>query len=244
MKQSSHHPASRRRNCAVGPGRGFTLVEILVTVAIMGVLVAMVTAMVQSSMTRTRDVQCLSRMRNLASAILQYSQEQGEFPRSLHTAAGARQPTWAVAIIPYMGVGERPTGQAWDDLFEKMYRCPADTNHVSSIYSYALNVYFELNPVGDDYTGSPMIWRRPASVTAPGATILLAEPQPVYYADHIMCHQWSTTNAVANAVDTLRHGKKSHYAFADGHVEPMAASDTFNPAKGINLWNPSLARRQ
>lgn len=244
MKRSSHYPASRRRFCAAGPGGGFTLVEILVVVAIIGVLFAMITAVARSSMTKAKDVQCLSRMRNVASGILQYSQEQGEFPRSLHTAAGARQPTWATAILPYIGVGEKPAGAAWDAMFEKLYRCPADTNHVSSIYSYAMNVYFELNPIGDDYTGSPMIWRRPASVTSPGATILLAEPQPVSYADHIMCHQWSTTRAVTNAVDTLRHGKKSNYAFVDGHVESMEGVDTFNPAKGINLWNPSLARRQ
>jgi prepilin-type processing-associated H-X9-DG protein len=59
-----------------------------------------------------------------------------------------------------------------------------------------------------------------------------------------MSHQWTTARAVTNAIDGLRHGKKSNYAFADGHVETMSPGDTFNPAKGINLWNPSLARRQ
>lgn len=243
MRRSRQPSANWRRGSAAGPGRGFSLVEILVVVAIIGVLFAMISAVARNSLTRAKDVECLSRMRHLASGILQYTQEQGEFPRSLHSAAGAGQPTWAPAILPYLGVAETPTGPAWDATFEKLYRCPVDRNHSSSIYSYALNVYFELNPAGDDYPGSPLIWRRPASVNTPGATILLAEPKAVYYADHIMCHQWSSTRAAANAVDSLRHGKKSNYAFVDGHVEPLAAAETFDPSRGVNLWNPSLARR-
>ncbi|GAT34260.1 prepilin-type processing-associated H-X9-DG domain-containing protein [Terrimicrobium sacchariphilum] len=244
MKLSSQYPASRWRKCATDPGGAFSLVEILVTVAIIGVLFLTITAMTRSSMTRAKDVQCVSRVRSLASGILQYTQDQGEFPRSLHSASGAGKPVWAIAILPYIGTDETPTGAAWDAMFEKMFRCPADTNRTSKIYSYALNVHFELNPDSDDYPGSPLIWRRPASVISPGATILLAEPKAVFYADHIMSHQWTTARAVTNAIDGLRHGKKSNYAFADGHVETMSPGDTFNPAKGINLWNPSLARRQ
>lgn len=30
--------------------------------------------------------------------------------------------------------------------------------------------------------------------------------------------------------------------FVDGHVETLKAEDTFDPDRGINRWNPSLAR--
>jgi prepilin-type processing-associated H-X9-DG protein len=57
-----------------------------------------------------------------------------------------------------------------------------------------------------------------------------------------MCHQWSKQAAALNAVDSLRHGKVSNYLFVDGHVESLRLEQTFDPAAGINLWNPSLAK--
>jgi len=50
-----------------------------------------------------------------------------------------------------------------------------------------------------------------------------------------------SANGAANAVDAKRHDGKANYLFVDGHVETLPISSTFDTAKGINLWNPSLA---
>lgn len=80
------------------------------------------------------------------------------------------------------------------------------------------------------------------SASTPQA-VLLAEPKPVYDADLIMCHQWTSATGASNAVDAKRHDGKANYLLADSHVETLFITSTFNPAKGINLWNPGLARR-
>lgn len=221
---------------------GFSLVEMLVGISIVALLAALVASGVQGAMKRAKSAQCLAKMRNLGQGIQLYTQDSAEFPRSLHSAAGAGKPTWAKAILPYMGYVSTLPAAEWSNVFEKLYRCPVDTNHTTDIYSYALNVYFELTPDGDDYTGSPATWRKPISLNHGSATILLAEPKPVYYADHIMGHLWTSAAGATNAVDVKRHALGSNYLFVDGHVATLPILATYDPAKGIDLWNPSLAK--
>lgn len=221
--------------------RGFSMVELLVGVSIVAVLAALIVPGVQGSIRKAKVTQCLAKMRNLGQGIQLYALDNAEFPRSLHSSAGAGKQPWAKAILPYMDSPASPSDAEWTNIFERGYRCPADKKKETSIYSYALNVFFELTPDGDDYTGSPQTWRKPVNVERGSKTILLAEPKPVYYADHIMCHQWTSANGAANAVDAERHDGKANYLFVDGHVETLPISSTFDTAKGINLWNPSLA---
>jgi prepilin-type processing-associated H-X9-DG protein len=210
-------------------------------VSIIAILTALIVPGVQSSIRKAENIQCLGKMRSIGQGIQLYTQDNEEFPRSLHSAAGAGKQTWAKAILPYLGYTNTPSNAEWASIFEKLYRCPADPKKEASIYSYALNVFYELTPDGDDYTGSPQTWRKPINVDHGAKTILLAEPKPVYYADHIMCHQWTSAKGASNAVDGLRHDRKSNYVFVDGHVESLPVASTFDVSKGINLWNPSQA---
>lgn len=222
--------------------RGISLIETLVVIAMGAILVALISTSTSSAMQRAKATQCLSKMRSLGSGILLYTQDNnGELPRSLHSAMGASVLPWGRAILPYMDYPATPTTSEWASIFNKAYRCPSDKNRDVNIWSYALNVYFELTPDGDDYVGSPATWRRLQTVPRGSATILLAEPKTVYYADHIMCHQWTSLKGATNAVDTLRHSNKSNYLFVDGHVESLPIEGTYDPKTGLNRWNPSLA---
>lgn len=216
---------------------GLSIIELLVVISIVAVLAAMVFAGVESGTRRAKVVQCVSKMRALGQGILLYTQEYGEFPRSLHSAAGAGREPWTRAILPYMGFAE--SRQA--ELFENLLRCPASARKAANVCSYGLNVYFELTPDGDDYEGSPQTWRRPVNIARPSRTILLGEMKPVFYADHFMCHLWTSAAGAANAVDTKRHGGRSNFLFVDGHVGTLPLADTFDRARKINLWNPGLA---
>lgn len=229
-------------SATVSSTRGISLIEMLVVIAVGSILVALVGTSATSSLQKAKTTQCLAKMRAIGSGILLYAQDNnGELPRSLHSAAAAQVLPWNRAILPYLEQPVSPTSTEWTDIFNKIYRCPTDKSRDVNLASYALNVYFELNPDGDDYEGSPATWRRQVSVPKPGATILLAEPKAVYYADHIMCHMWSSARGATNAVDTQRHAKKSSYLFVDGHVESLPIEATYDPATGVNRWNPSLA---
>jgi prepilin-type N-terminal cleavage/methylation domain-containing protein/prepilin-type processing-associated H-X9-DG protein len=219
---------------------GFSLVEFLVVLAILALLAALSLASINRVLSRAREADCFSKMHGLGAAIAQYrADNQGMFPRSFHSAGAHREPGWATAILPYLAPSAEEMTPA---LFNKYFRCPEHKETNPLVYSYAMNVHFELDPEGDDYVGSPQTWRRDVNVPSPSKTILLAEPRPVLFGDHLMCHQWSSTNAARNALAYNRHRGKSHFLFVDGHVERLGVTETFDPRRGVNLWNPSLAR--
>lgn len=216
---------------------GFTLVEILISLALIGVLVALSTAGLSKYFESAERLKCLAMMRRIGSAIQAYSADnQNEFPRSAHNSWMLGKQAWGRAIIPYLD--ESAPENAPESWFYTRYRCPADKRTHATARSYALNVFFQLG-AADSYTGSPATWWTTPAVPYPASTVLVAENKSG--ADHFMSHMWSTPNGASNAVDTVRHVQNANYLFVDGHIESLKLSDTFNPAANINRWNPSLA---
>ena len=223
--------------------RGFTLVELLVTIVVVVALAALSLGAVRRSMRKADMLRCASKMKALGSATILYTQDHdGRFPRSFHSAGAYREPGWAASIAPYLGVSEAEIEHSWEIVFNTHFRSPVDKTTDVFIYSYALNVHFELNPDGDDYQGAPNTWHAFHQVPSPGGTILFAQPKPVRFGDHLMCHQWSGIQAAKNALNHEIHDGKSNFLFVDGHVETLPVEETIDPARNLNRWNPSLAR--
>ncbi len=110
---SRSHPASVP-GC---PRLGFTIVELLVSMAIIGLLVALLLPAVSDAREASRRTQCMSNMRNLAIAITSFETAQRRLPASgnwRHDAALNSFPnhTWAVTILPY--VDQSALYNKWD----------------------------------------------------------------------------------------------------------------------------------
>lgn len=90
--------------------RGLTLVELLVVVAIIGILVAMCPCSCGIARERARRANCLSNLKQLGLGIAQYSEDYTNMPPmgTMRELAGD--------IAPYIGHSE------------KLFRCPSDTN--------------------------------------------------------------------------------------------------------------------
>ena len=223
-----------------GPRGAFTLIELLVVIAIIAILAALLLPALARAQESARATQCLSQMRQISLAVRLYADDhEDQLPRSQHSAFAYRQLPWGRAIAPQLG----KTDQTWTNLLTGVYHCPADRR--TEPWSYGQNVYFELNPKNDDYTGSPQTWRRLASVPHPATTILHAELSDdgnsmSDTADHIMVHFWMSLQDAAEVHGT-RHKTRSNYNFVDGHAAPFKLPATFDPAKKLDLWNPSLA---
>lgn len=214
----------------------FTLVELLVVMALLAVLAAVASAGYQRARDTSHATRCLATMRQLGSAIQLWSADRnGEWPRSSHSAFAARSHGWPREILPYLGA---PDGRLTPEVRRKYFHCPSDSRTNGS--SYGLNVFLELDPASDDYAGAPRTWRRAASLPAPGRTILLAEIKSESSADHVMAHFWSGPTA-GSEVAAERHHGRSNFVFADGHAALLAIEDTYDPARGIDCWNPSRA---
>ena len=80
--------------------RGFTLVELLVTIAIVGLLIAIVAAAVASSRATARRLQCINNMRQTSLAVMNFTERTQAFP-----IAPSMQRPFAV-FADELGVGE------------------------------------------------------------------------------------------------------------------------------------------
>jgi len=225
-------PSSGRKSLALRPGDfspAFTLIEMLVVIAIIAVLAALVAPALMRSRDSALSIHCLNNMRQIGTAVMLFADAHDDcFPRSQHSAFAHGELTWARSVAPYLG----SSTTAWKDLLDSVYHCPSDPR--AATLSYGLNVYFELGP-DDDYPGYPMTWRRRFDVTSPSATILIAENDSL--ADHIMPNFWSSPGDAVD-VASKRHNDKANYIFADGHAEARAFNTIYDPANSIDAWHP------
>ena len=106
--------------------RGFTLVEVLVVIAIIGVLVAMLLPAVQAAREMGRRTQCKNNLKQIGVAAQSHVEKQGYFPSSgwgydwtgdPDMGFGAKQPGgWIYNILPYLGfdaIHDIGAGMTW-----------------------------------------------------------------------------------------------------------------------------------
>lgn len=98
--------------------RGFTLVELLAVIAIIGLLLGLLLPAVQAARESARRTTCANKIRQLALALIHFQESHGAFPAGLksprHPAASVGQRAtfgsfgnltepWSVMILPQMG---------------------------------------------------------------------------------------------------------------------------------------------
>lgn len=119
-------PKNTRLNQPLGYSQrsmGLTLLELIVVIAVIGILTAVLIVGVSGSRERANTAKSISNLRQLGVAFMAYSAERGFYPAGNETLNEGPFPLWEI-LRPYTGGGERHTRIA-------IWECPrrAITEH-------------------------------------------------------------------------------------------------------------------
>src|SRR5258706_11719312 len=97
--------------------RGLSLIEVLVTIAIIGILIALLLPTLVKARARASRIACISNQKQVATALLLYAQSDPEERLPFNNAVG----TNAVQVSYHLLIGEYARGP------KALFWCPADT---------------------------------------------------------------------------------------------------------------------
>lgn len=199
--------------------RGFTLVEMIVVVAIIMLLAVMIFPVLEAALGKAESTSCLSNLHHLGVAARLYSDDYDDriVPARL-SAGGIESICWDVTIQPYLRN-------------RLILLCPTDEaprrlpNARCELHSYGINL--ELAEVGG-YMGSALSL---AELREPASCVLFCELNGRRFVTHGVSYDVDGLQRVA----VRRHGRGANYAFADGHTKWLLPERTVQPH---NLWYP------
>lgn len=232
-----------RRRCA------FSLIELLVVVAILTLLIALLLPAIQSARGAARHTECKSNMRQIGLAVLMFcDSNNGKFPllayhNNDNSDRNELQKSWIATLQPYL------------ESVDQVRFCPEDSDGVEgripTATSFAMNGYLRARRMMDTSDLPPAVAEQIRRSTTglvenfnklqkTHATILMMEGTAAQLGtnyDHVHSYEWFSEQnlvrrnapdyavfaSVSSEVAVARHLGGANYVYADGHVATIAS---------------------
>ncbi len=230
-----------------GTGRGFTLIEMLIVIGVIGLLVSIVAPAVVMARAMLDSFNCKNNLRSLAMGLINYSTDnKGCLPANVHDLESLR---WVRIRIPAGETDPRVMGVLAPlvDNNQATFLCPTFKGDEGgggdkALCHYAIPSIFSGLPIGlvqEAYFYHPLTSTDPAHRRLLSGAPMLVEPDAASLgAFDRSKRQWTTLSNGDSEPDgafeesdklaTRRHIEKTCMAFQDGHAE-----DVFFPDEDI-----------
>lgn len=192
--------------------RALTIIELLVSISIIGIAIALIAPAIMIVRQSAWSLQCQNNARTLTQALIQYDCLHRHLPGSSTSSLH----DWAIAILPEIEQADHfrqfiPEFYASDPVnmvpartIPRVYLCPVNPDYCSFIPEilaghYGLNAHFSERSL--------------ASAPCLSQTILIGELPSG------LSMPWITSPAISGTDLGFLHNGSSNVAFADGHVE-------------------------
>lgn len=223
-----------RRSSTWKNTRGFSLVELLVTVGIVSVLVAIIFSVTKSSRRSADNAAGLANIRTLTAGILQYTMDNGNMiPPVIQrmNPSGSVTLPWASIIseggyVDDKGMALQAENGYYGSSWRKLYNpgtkrlCPNGFNGGGFGYNNTMASY------GEIYDAKNL-----STITKPAVTIALADSNAdpkwnggMGYFDWVICDADNFKSFSNSLMDGW-----ALYSFFDGHAERLRAKDPQSP---------------
>jgi prepilin-type processing-associated H-X9-DG protein/prepilin-type N-terminal cleavage/methylation domain-containing protein len=216
-----NNPSSKFRSTVSGSLSAFTLVELLISIAVLAVLVTLGVSATSAMRESGRNAKCVSNLRNIGAAFTSFINENN----GLYPDIGV----WNDALLPYTSKQTFicPSAAHTEPMEEHIksgaiFNDPEVWAGFKAFISYGYNAYF--SPTGSRgvaYSDTETKWKAitPFSFGEPGIMILVADcakyvTETSPGSGWFQVEDWTETNGRV----APRHRKKANILYADGHV--------------------------
>ncbi len=228
--EAASAPALRSPSGKRGRSHGFTLVEMLVVIGIIGILAGMLMPALGRAKAKAHQIKCISNLRQLGFGLTLYAGDyDGEFP-----SRKAPPNAWPHKLKPYY--------VDWS-----LITCPSDKFGVGGLYADEINPnrsflingfndYFMNLLEGEDYQKyQHWDWphgMREVSIPKPSETVIFGEKRSGSFHVHMDLDQGRQGNDYEE-IEYRRHTRGSDFVFGDASARLLRREQVLFPE---NLW--------
>ena len=234
--------------------QSFTLLELLIAIAIIAILAAMLLPALQNSRRKAQELQCMNNLRSIGSAAAFYSAQYNDYSVHLTTYARNRSGYWPMSLRRYLGL---PTleltvtdqrSQQWGDDGGKRLYCPNaayDTEGANHEIGRSYGVISAAN--NSEWNSStaelPFYWNlRINKITKPSGRIYFLDGKATLlnYNNSSLLHYLTVIEKAGQSgyynVTAYRHRNGSNVLFFDGHAVWLSNTRIYTGTVMNELW--------